>query len=53
MKKKVIKVIIAITAIFLIVYLSMLINTNNVMREVRSAFLLETELSETAGRAIV
>jgi len=45
-------VFIAVVALVLVTYLAMLLNTNNLMREVESVFLLEVDLLETDGRPI-
>jgi len=45
-------VAVAVIIIILGIYIAMLISTNSVMREVRSAFLLELDPAVTEGRAI-
>jgi len=52
MKKKVIISIIVFITIVVAAYLLMLINTNSVIREVRHAFMLELDVSDTIGRPI-
>lgn len=47
-----IMIAIAVIAIVIGIYIAMFISTNSVMREVRSAFMLELDPAETEGRAI-
>jgi len=45
-------ILLSVVSIVLIYYAAMLLNTNSIMKDVRSAFLCKTDISETEGREI-
>ena len=52
MKKKVLKITLTVFAVIMAIYAIMLLNTNSLMKDVKSAFLCKTDLSETVGKPI-